>query len=906
MNATPETSYRLVRPGSRAVRPPELDDSQRAVVDHPGGPLLVLAGPGTGKTTTLVEAIVDRVENRGAAPDSVLALTFSRKAAEQLRDRVTARLGRTTSTTLCSTFHSFAYGLIRKYSPPDLYAGPLRLLSAPEQDVVLRQLMDHSDEAVAWPESLQRASQTRGFAHEVAAVLSRAREKGLEPDALRRLGEEHDLPEFVAAGWFLEHYLQNLDDQSATDYADLIRRAVIEAADHQSDLRAQFQHVFVDEYQDTDPGQVRLLRALAGDGANLTVVGDPHQSIYAFRGAEVRGILDFPDQFRQRDGRPGDVLALSRVRRFGPRVLVATQRVASRIPLAGSIEASARESFTSPVSVVAGGRDRVEVVTYDTERAEVERVADVLRRAHLEDDVPWSQMAVLVRSGRSSIPVLRRGLAGAGVPVEVASDETPLVREPAVRPLLDALRAVVNLDNDDPSHPDYLDPVGAEGLLVSPLVGLDATDVRALSRALRERDKHLALQEDRSPRPSPHLLREAVLGRGELLVANGEPLDPVVKRVAALAGLLHEARAILDASGTVEEVLWALWSGTSWPEHLRSRTRRGGVTARLADRDLDAMCALFETAARAEEQVGHKPVGEFLETLEAQEIPADTLAERGVRDDSVRLLTAHRAKGLEWRLVVVAHVQETAWPDLRRRTSLLQADRIGAERYAVPVIQPDTTTRELLAEERRLFYVACTRARERLVVTAVASAGRRGRAALAVPHRAGRGGPPPAGPSTPPALLERAGERAAPHRHGPRLHNVGPGGGRTPSCPAGGRTSPRRSPARAGGRPGDVVGNARPEPCRAAGAPGRRADRALGQRAGRAGRVSRQVVPRARGRWCRQVQPGAGLRQPRARHRRPGRQGRARGGGRCGRRADGARRRRLGPARLQDAVVTWP
>ncbi|HET7350791.1 MAG TPA: PD-(D/E)XK nuclease family protein, partial [Marmoricola sp.] len=104
-----------------------------------------------------------------------------------------------------------------------------------------------------------------------------------------------------------------------------------------------------------------------------------------------------------------------------------------------------------------------------------------------------------------------------------------------------------------------------------------------------------------------------------------------------------------------------------------------------------------------------------------QEIPADTLAERGVRGDSVRLLTAHRSKGLEWRVVVVSHVQEDAWPDLRRRATLLRADRVGAEEYAVPVLQPDTTTRELLAEERRLFYVACTRARERLVVTAVAS-----------------------------------------------------------------------------------------------------------------------------------------------------------------------------------------
>ena len=620
---------------------------------------------------------------------------------------------------MCATFHSFAYGLIRRYSPSDLYAGPLRLLSAPEQDVVLRELLAETPESVSWPASLRRASQTRGFAHEVAAVLGRAREKGLDGEALQQLGRSHDLPEFVAAGWFLEQYLQNLDAQGATDYADLIRRAVIEAGVHRDELRAELAHVFVDEYQDTDPGQVELLRELAGDGADLTVVGDPHQSIYAFRGAEVRGILDFPDRFRHRDGRPSDVLALSRVRRFGPRLLVASQRVAARIPLSGSIDADARSAFTHPESEVQGGRDRVEVLTYDTERAEVERVADLLRRAHLEDGTPWSQMAVLVRSGRTSIPVLRRGLAGAGVPVEVASDETPLVREPAVRPLLDALRAVVNLDNEDPSHPDYLDPVAAEGLLISPMAGLDATDVRALSRALRERDKALALDEGRSPQPSPYLLREAVLGRGELLAASS--LDPVVTVVATLSELLRSAGALLEAGGTVEEVLWRLWAGTSWPEQLRARSRRGGLGARLANRDLDAVCALFETAARAEEQRGHTSVETFLATIVAQEIPADTLADRGIHGESVRLLTAHRSKGLEWRLVVVAHVQESAWPDLRRRASLLQADRIGAERYAVPVLEPDTTTRELLAEERRLFYVACTRARERLVVTAVAS-----------------------------------------------------------------------------------------------------------------------------------------------------------------------------------------
>src|SRR3954451_22536314 len=180
----PMTTYRLAFPTPGQVAGPALDESQQEVVDHPGGPLLVLAGPGTGKTTTLVEAIVDRIENRGASPDSVLALTFSRKAAEQLRDRVTARLGRTMATTLSSTFHSFAYGLVRRYSPVDLYAAPLRLLSAPEQDVILQELLTNAPESVVWPESLSAAVGTRGFAREVQAVLARAREKGLDPDGL--------------------------------------------------------------------------------------------------------------------------------------------------------------------------------------------------------------------------------------------------------------------------------------------------------------------------------------------------------------------------------------------------------------------------------------------------------------------------------------------------------------------------------------------------------------------------------------------------------------------------------------------------------------------------------------------------------------------------------------------------
>ena len=364
------------------------------------------------------------------------------------------------------------------------------------------------------------------------------------------------------------------------------------------------------------------------------------------------------------------------------------------------------------------------MLTFDTERAEAEHLADLLRRAHLEDGVPWDRMAVLVRSGRASIPPLRRALGAAGVPVEVARDDLPLVQDPSVLPLLEALRAAVNIDNDDDESADYVDHSRAESLLLGPLGGLDAGDVRRLARLLRVREKDAAHADARLPLTSKELVRLAVLRDGYL----DEIPGPEATAARALHTLVRATSDGLAEGGTAEDALWALWSGTDWPGRLRRSVELGGGAARRAHRDLDSVVALFDVAAREAEKrdvaavSGAAGVRDFLSRLGAQQIPADTLAEQGVRGSAVRLLTAHRSKGLEWDLVVVAHVQQEGWPDLRRRSTLLQADRIGTDGHGRGELVPPTTARELLQEERRLFYVACTRARSRLVVTAVASA----------------------------------------------------------------------------------------------------------------------------------------------------------------------------------------
>jgi superfamily I DNA/RNA helicase/RecB family exonuclease len=715
--------YRLVR---RPVAPagegpagppaPRLDEAQQRVVDHAGGPMLVLAGPGTGKTTTIVEAVTDRVEQRGTDPGRILVLTFSRKAAGELRERITARLHRTTREPLALTFHSYAYALVRREF---VLAGdqPPRLLSAPEQLLEIRRLLrgEIADGAARWPERLWPALPARGFAEELRDVLMRAAERGLDGKSLRRLGRTARRDDWTAAGDFLDRYAARFDlaPVPAYDYAEIVRiaAALLSRGATRQRERDAYDAIFVDEYQDSDPAQESLLLALAGDGRDLIAVGDPDQSIYAFRGADVRALASFPEKFRAPDGNPAPVVALRTCRRSGPVLLAASRRVARRLPVtpgtvadtaapgsgaadgappAGTPRVFGNSVHRALIPVPGTDEGEVRILIADSATQEAALVADILRRAHLADGVPWAKMAVLVRSAQRQVPLLRRALAAAGVPVSVAGDELPLPDEPGVRPLLTLLRCAL--------RPAALDEETAADLLTGPLGQTDGLGLRKLRRAMNGRPLTEALTQPSS-------------------------LDLVSDRIAAPAlrvtTLLKTARRAIARGGTAEDILWALWSASG----LADRWERLAEQDPSADRDLDAVLALFDRAARFADELPPGSPQLFLDSLTGQEIVGDTLAEQAAREDCVRVLTAHRSKGLEWDVVVVAGVQEETWPDLRMRGSLLGADEL-AEAAAPQAVHQSADVAvaalaaKLLAEERRLFYVAVTRAKKLLVVTA--------------------------------------------------------------------------------------------------------------------------------------------------------------------------------------------
>ncbi|OSC43153.1 ATP-dependent helicase [Mycobacterium decipiens] len=671
------------------------------------GRVRVLGGPGTGKSTLLVESAVAHIA-AGADPESVLLLTGSGRIDKRARNALTMALLRSRTTGPCRaavreplvrTVHGYAYAVVRKAAERAGDALP-RLVTSAEQDAIIRELLagdleDGAAAATTWPAYLQPALSTAGFAAELRNFLARCAERGVDPQELERLGRRCGRPEWTAAGQFARQYEQvmllrgavGLGAPQATapalGAAELVG-AALEAFAVDPELlaaeRARVRLLLVDDAQQLDPQAARLVRVLAEGSELALMAGDANQAVFGFRGGEPTGLLA--------DDLPSVILTVSH--RCAPAVARAVTGIARRLPgrsVGRRIEGTGTEVGSVTVRLAASAH------------AEAAMIADELRRAHLIDGVPWSQMAVIVRSVPRAAARLPRALAAAGVPVALPSPDGPLSEEPAVRALLTVLEATAGgLDGDQ-----------ALILLTGPIGRVDPVSLRQLRRTLRR------ARPDQVPGKLGDLLVEVLLGDAPLSAPQSRPLRRV-RAVLAAAGRCHRSghRAGQDPRHT----LWAAWHRSGLQRRWLAAIEHGGRAAVQATRDLEAVTELFDITDHYVSRTSGASLRGLVEHVAALQLPGGR-PEPVSQTEQVRVLSAHAALGHEWDLVAIAGLQDGLWPNTIPRGGVLGTQRLLDELDGVTA---DASMRApLLAEERRLLVAAMGRARRRLLVTATDS-----------------------------------------------------------------------------------------------------------------------------------------------------------------------------------------
>jgi superfamily I DNA/RNA helicase/RecB family exonuclease len=670
----------------------------RAILD-PGlrGVVRVLGGPGTGKSSLLIDAAAARIA-AGADPESVLLLTGSGRIGARARSALTTTLLRSQELGACRavireplvrSVHSYAFAVLRLAA--QRAGGPLpRLVTSAEQDAIIAELLageieDGPATATAWPAELRAALGTAGFAAELRELLTRCAERGVDPERLQRLGRLCGRPEWAAAGQFARRYEQVMllraavgtaaphATTPAVGAAELVG-AALEAFAVDPELlaaeRARIGVLLVDDAQQLDPQAALLVRVLAA-GADVTLLaGDPAQAVFGFRGAEPAALLD--------DGTPS--LTLTRSHRCAPAVARAVSGLAGRLADGCEIEGSGDDSGSVDVRLAASAG------------AEAALIADSLRRAHLIDGVPWSQMAVIVRSVPRAAAGLSHALERAGVPVAARAVSGSLAEQPAAKALLTVLAATA----------DRLTGERALTLLTGPIGRVDPISLRQLRRTLRRADM------DGPPREFGDLLVQALDGGG-------------VSGIQARS--LRRVRAVLDAAARCHArgedpryVLWAAWQRSGLQRRWLAVCERGGPSSAQAGRDLDAVTALFDATDQYLSRTAGASLPGLIDHLDALQTAAGAL-EPTAGADQVSVLSAHAALGHEWDLVVIAGLQEGLWPNTIPRGGVLGTQRLLD--VLDGVTENASMRAPLLAEERRLLVAAMGRARKWLLVTAI-------------------------------------------------------------------------------------------------------------------------------------------------------------------------------------------
>ena len=616
-----------------APRLEALDPEQREAVLHTDGPLLVIAGAGSGKTRVMTERTAHLIEQRIAHPGQILSITFTNKAAGEMRERLARRVGpELASAVTLGTFHALCARILRAH-PGD--SGRSARYS----------IYDEGDSKRVLERYLTRADKARVERDEVLAAISRAKNHlvprdrfaAATPDELGGLVLHDDIKQIVASVW--AQVDAELERSDALDFDDLIGFTVAlleRRRDVLAGYRRRWPYVQVDEHQDTNPLQDRLLRLLAGENPNLMVVGDDQQAIYRFRSADVRNILRFDRDYPQ-----ARVVGLVRNYRSTPQVVAAANRLI------------AHNTTGRPKTMIAQAPPGPEPVcrTHGSEQDEARWAAAVIARA-AEHGITRSEIAVLARA-KGVLTAVEAALVAAEIPYQVLSGTAFYQRR-------EVKAAIAHL-----------------ALLVNP------HDAEAFSRVML--DARPGIGEVTAARVDAHAATANISLLEACVQADGLPRT----RRDQKASLIAFGRAMLELAGQLERrsVSSLLAEIVRLPHGLQEALARhdDGETRTARLHDLVAAARAYERDARDPGPV---------DFLARAALAAGGDQPAGERDtERVTLCTVHAAKGLEWQVVLVCGLEEGTFP---------------SQHAALP---------EAMEEERRLAYVAVTRAKRTLVLS---------------------------------------------------------------------------------------------------------------------------------------------------------------------------------------------
>ena len=601
-----------------------LNPPQREAVLHGDGPLLVLAGAGSGKTRVLTHRIA-RLIDEGVPPWSILAITFTNKAAREMRERVERLAGDMGRDAWILTFHACCARILRRDIDKLGYKPSFTIYDADDQMNVIKQLCKSMN-----------LDEKRFPPREIRAAISDAKNRVLSPaEWAKESGEDfraRTISEVYAA------YERQLTANNALDFDDLILKTLTLFSEHPPVLAAyqhKFSHILVDEYQDTNMAQYMLVRLIAGESRNLCVVGDDDQSIYGWRGADLRNILEF-----ERDFPDCRVIKLEQNYRSTSNILDAANQV-----IAHNTGRKEKALWTD-----AGEGEKIRVYRALDERDEAAWVVRAIE-GRMKRGARAGDFAVFYRTNAQS-RVLEEAMVRRGVPYRVYGGMKFYDRK-EVKDVLAYMRAVANPDDDQ----------SVRRIINEPRRGIGDATIETLAQ--------FAQREGMS-------LLSAVISADESVLP-ARALG-AVRKFGALMLDLTQAGISLSAGEFLQEVL----------------DKTGYVAAIRASKDPDAQTReenVMELAGAVAEYESQSPEGGLLGFLENVALVTD-LDSMGERPEAVTLMTIHASKGLEFPHVIVTGMEETVFP-------------LGRA----------TFEDGLMEEERRLCYVAFTRAMQSLALT---------------------------------------------------------------------------------------------------------------------------------------------------------------------------------------------